>query len=105
MYPAGRGAPPSTGGSLLCPHHWQLWNPASGHCLSGVPVKTSVLQVLPGSAFQNIVPQGSVKDVLELFVPEDKLSSVRAEAETLPAVEITKVWPHTGSGIILWLQG
>lgn len=65
-----------------------------------MPVKSSVLRVLPVSVFQNIVPQGSVKDVLELFVPEDKLSSVRAEAEKLPAVEITKVLSHTDSDTI-----
>lgn len=63
-------------------------------------VRTNVLQVLPVSVFQNIMPQGSVKDVLELFVPEDKLSSVRAEAEKLPAVEITKVLSHTGSDTV-----
>lgn len=70
---------------------------ALGHCLFGVPLKNSVLQALPASVFQNIVPQGSVKDVLELFVPEDKLSSVRAEAEQLPVLEITKVLSHTAS--------
>lgn len=53
---------------------------------------------------QNIVPQGSIKDVLELFVPEDKLSSVRAEAEKLPAVEITKVLSHTASDTVQLLQ-
>ena len=37
------------------------------------------------------MPTGSIKDVLELFVPENKLNSVRAEAEMLPSVEITKV--------------
>lgn len=84
-----------------------LWNivPALGHCLFSVPVQTSVLQVLPVSVSQNIVPQGSVKDVLELFVPEDKLSSVRAEAEKLPVLEITKVLSHTASDTIELLQG
>lgn len=100
MHPAGRGAPAGTGGSLLCHHHWQLWNPALGHCLFGVHVKNSVVQMLPVSVFQSIVPQGSVKDVLELFVPEDKLSSVQAEAEKLPALEITKVLSHTASDTI-----
>lgn len=37
------------------------------------------------------MPHGSIKDVLELFVPENKLNSVRAEAEMLPSIEITKV--------------
>lgn len=54
-------------------------------------VSECIQQVVELLQAQNIVPQGSVKDVLELFVPEDKLSSVRAEAETLPAVEITKL--------------
>ncbi|NXA42388.1 PAPS2 synthase, partial [Eudromia elegans] len=40
---------------------------------------------------QNIVPQSSIKDVLELFVPENKLDFVRAEAELLPSVEITEL--------------
>ncbi|XP_064285974.1 bifunctional 3'-phosphoadenosine 5'-phosphosulfate synthase 2 isoform X2 [Passer domesticus] len=54
-------------------------------------VSECIQQVVELLQAQNIVPQGSVKDVLELFVPEDKLSSVRAEAETLPALEITKL--------------
>uniref|UniRef100_A0A803V389 3'-phosphoadenosine 5'-phosphosulfate synthase 2 n=1 Tax=Ficedula albicollis TaxID=59894 RepID=A0A803V389_FICAL len=54
-------------------------------------VSECIQQVVELLQAQNIVPQGSVKDVLELFVPEDKLSSVRAEAEKLPAVEITKL--------------
>lgn len=58
-------------------------------------VSECIQQVVELLQAQNIVPQGSVKDVLELFVPEDKLSSVRAEAETLPVVEITKVLSHT----------
>lgn len=51
------------------------------------------------SLFQNIVPHGSVKDVLELFVPENKLDHVRAEAEMLPSVEITKVPLRAGAGL------
>ncbi|NXM14117.1 PAPS2 synthase, partial [Ploceus nigricollis] len=54
-------------------------------------VSECIQQVVELLQAQNIVPQGSVKDVLELFVPEDKLSSVRAEAENLPALEITKL--------------
>ncbi|NXQ61888.1 PAPS2 synthase, partial [Anthoscopus minutus] len=54
-------------------------------------VSECIQQVVELLQAQNIVPQGSVKDVLELFVPEDKLSSVRAEAEKLPVVEITKL--------------
>ncbi|XP_072786959.1 bifunctional 3'-phosphoadenosine 5'-phosphosulfate synthase 2 isoform X1 [Taeniopygia guttata] len=54
-------------------------------------VSECIQQVVELLQAQNIVPQGSVKDVLELFVPEDKLSSVRAEAEKLPALEITKL--------------
>ncbi|NWY32054.1 PAPS2 synthase, partial [Pheucticus melanocephalus] len=54
-------------------------------------VSECIQQVVELLQAQNIVPQGSVKDVLELFVPEDKLSSVQAEAEKLPALEITKL--------------
>ncbi|NWY05829.1 PAPS2 synthase, partial [Nothoprocta ornata] len=49
------------------------------------------LQLLSACLPQNIVPQSSIKDVLELFVPENKLDFVRAEADALPAVEITKL--------------
>ncbi|XP_075697313.1 bifunctional 3'-phosphoadenosine 5'-phosphosulfate synthase 2 [Rhinoderma darwinii] len=38
-----------------------------------------------------IVPSGAIKEVHELFVPENKLNQTREEAENLPAVEITKV--------------
>lgn len=34
-----------------------------------------------------------MKGVHELFVPENKLDQVRAEAEALPSLEITKVRP------------
>ncbi|NWV74385.1 PAPS2 synthase, partial [Dasyornis broadbenti] len=54
-------------------------------------VSECIQQVVELLQTQNIVPQGSIKDVLELFVPENKLSSVQAEAEKLPAVEITKL--------------
>ena len=40
---------------------------------------------------QNIVPRGAVSTVRELFVAEDKKEAAIQEAESLPAVEITKV--------------
>ncbi|XP_076195620.1 bifunctional 3'-phosphoadenosine 5'-phosphosulfate synthase 2 isoform X1 [Aptenodytes patagonicus] len=54
-------------------------------------VSECIQQVVELLQTQNIVPPGSIKDVLELFVPENKLNSVRAEAEMLPSVEITKL--------------
>ncbi|XP_075573473.1 bifunctional 3'-phosphoadenosine 5'-phosphosulfate synthase 2 [Pelecanus crispus] len=54
-------------------------------------VSECIQQVVELLQTQNIVPHGSIKDVLELFVPENKLNSVRAEAEMLPSVEITKL--------------
>ncbi|XP_008936528.1 PREDICTED: bifunctional 3'-phosphoadenosine 5'-phosphosulfate synthase 2-like, partial [Merops nubicus] len=54
-------------------------------------VSECIQQVVELLQAQNIVPHGSIKDVIELFVPENKLSSVRAEAEMLPSVEITKL--------------
>lgn len=51
------------------------------------------------SLFQNIVPCASIKDVLELFVPENKLHSVRAEADMLPSIEITKVTSHLNAAL------
>ena len=38
-----------------------------------------------------MIPASAVHTVKELFVPEDKLESVRKEAETLPSLEITEV--------------
>ncbi|XP_028585511.2 bifunctional 3'-phosphoadenosine 5'-phosphosulfate synthase 2 isoform X1 [Podarcis muralis] len=40
---------------------------------------------------QNIVPPTAIKDVLELFVPENKVEPARAEANILPSVKITKL--------------
>lgn len=40
---------------------------------------------------QNIVPHTVIKGVHELFVPENKLDQVRAEAEALPSLSITKL--------------
>ena len=40
---------------------------------------------------QGIVPQSASNAVKELFVPESRRESARAEAESLPALEITKV--------------
>nr|XP_013803633.1 PREDICTED: bifunctional 3'-phosphoadenosine 5'-phosphosulfate synthase 2 [Apteryx mantelli mantelli] len=54
-------------------------------------VSECIQQVVELLQTQNIVPQSSIKDVLELFVPENKLDFVRAEADTLPSVEITKL--------------
>ncbi|CAL1577543.1 unnamed protein product [Knipowitschia caucasica] len=39
----------------------------------------------------NIVPSGMLEEVTELFVPENKLSLVLAEAKTLPKISITKL--------------
>ncbi|XP_030909255.1 bifunctional 3'-phosphoadenosine 5'-phosphosulfate synthase 2 [Melopsittacus undulatus] len=54
-------------------------------------VSECIQQVVELLQTQNIVPHSSVKDILELFVPENKLSTVQAEAEMLPSVEITKL--------------
>ncbi|NXV11694.1 PAPS2 synthase, partial [Cepphus grylle] len=54
-------------------------------------VSECIQQVVELLQTQNIVPRGSVKDVLELFVPENKLQGARAEAEMLPSVEITQL--------------
>ncbi|XP_054238084.1 bifunctional 3'-phosphoadenosine 5'-phosphosulfate synthase 2 [Indicator indicator] len=54
-------------------------------------VSECIQQVVELLQAQNIVPQSSVKDVLELFVPENELERVRAEAETLPCLQITEV--------------
>ncbi|XP_068025308.1 LOW QUALITY PROTEIN: bifunctional 3'-phosphoadenosine 5'-phosphosulfate synthase 2 [Melanerpes formicivorus] len=54
-------------------------------------VSECIQQVVELLQAQNIVPWSSVHDVLELFVPEDELGRVRAEAETLPCLEITEL--------------
>ena len=49
-------------------------------------------QIVTNSAsLQNIVPHTIMKGIHELFVPENKLDQVRAEAEALPSLAITKV--------------
>ncbi|KAM6104824.1 bifunctional 3'-phosphoadenosine 5'-phosphosulfate synthase 2 [Pterocles gutturalis] len=54
-------------------------------------VSECIQQVVELLQTHNIVPHGSIKDVLELFVPKNQLNSVRAEVEMLPSVEITKL--------------
>lgn len=44
--------------------------------------------------FQDIVPVDATYEVKELYVPENKLDLAKADAETLPTVEIGKV-THT----------
>ena len=46
---------------------------------------------LLSSLSQGIIPQTSVGLVKELFVPENRVESAKAEAATLPAVSISKV--------------
>ena len=41
--------------------------------------------------FQEVVPTSAVQAVKELFVPPAKVAAVKAEAEALPSMEITKV--------------
>lgn len=49
-------------------------------------------QIVTNSAsFQNILPHTIIKGIHELFVPENELDQVRAEAEALPSLSITKV--------------
>ncbi|XP_026542548.1 bifunctional 3'-phosphoadenosine 5'-phosphosulfate synthase 2 isoform X2 [Notechis scutatus] len=40
---------------------------------------------------QNLVPSSAIKDVLELFVPENKVEQTWAKAGTLPSINITKL--------------
>nr|XP_012322994.1 bifunctional 3'-phosphoadenosine 5'-phosphosulfate synthase 2 isoform X2 [Aotus nancymaae] len=54
-------------------------------------VSDCVQQVVELLQEQNIVPHTIIKDIHELFVPENKLDQVRAEAETLPSLSITKL--------------
>ncbi|XP_037660218.1 bifunctional 3'-phosphoadenosine 5'-phosphosulfate synthase 2 isoform X1 [Choloepus didactylus] len=54
-------------------------------------VSDCVQQVVELLQEQNIVPHTVIKGIHELFVPENKLDQVRAEAETLPSLSITKL--------------
>nr|XP_039320977.1 bifunctional 3'-phosphoadenosine 5'-phosphosulfate synthase 2 isoform X3 [Saimiri boliviensis boliviensis] len=54
-------------------------------------VSDCVQQVVELLQEQNIVPHTIIKDIHELFVPENKLDQVRVEAETLPSLSITKL--------------
>lgn len=38
-----------------------------------------------------MVPSGAVRNVRELFVPENRIEATKAEAEQLPALNINKV--------------
>ncbi|XP_053063848.1 bifunctional 3'-phosphoadenosine 5'-phosphosulfate synthase 2 isoform X2 [Acinonyx jubatus] len=55
------------------------------------PVSDCVQQVVELLQEQNIVPHTIMKGIHELFVPENKLDQVRAEAEALPSLAITKL--------------
>ncbi|XP_058439213.1 bifunctional 3'-phosphoadenosine 5'-phosphosulfate synthase 2 isoform X1 [Marmota monax] len=50
-----------------------------------------VQQVVELLQEQNIVPHATIRGIHELFVPENKLDQVRAEAENLPSLLITKL--------------
>ncbi|XP_030058940.1 bifunctional 3'-phosphoadenosine 5'-phosphosulfate synthase 2 isoform X2 [Microcaecilia unicolor] len=54
-------------------------------------VNECIQQVVELLQQEAIVPPAAIKDIEELFVPENKLDLVRAEAETLPTLQITKV--------------
>ncbi|XP_007470380.1 PREDICTED: bifunctional 3'-phosphoadenosine 5'-phosphosulfate synthase 2 [Lipotes vexillifer] len=54
-------------------------------------VSDCVQQVVELLQEQNIVPHTIIKGIHELFVPENKLDQVRAEAEVLPSLSITKL--------------
>nr|XP_033798763.1 bifunctional 3'-phosphoadenosine 5'-phosphosulfate synthase 2 isoform X2 [Geotrypetes seraphini] len=54
-------------------------------------VDECIQQVVELLEEEAIVPPAVIKDIEELFVPENKLDLVRAEAESLPSLQITKV--------------
>lgn len=54
-------------------------------------VSDCVQQVVELLQEQNIVPHTTIKGIHELFVPENKIDQIRAEAETLPSLPITKL--------------
>ncbi|XP_023365266.1 bifunctional 3'-phosphoadenosine 5'-phosphosulfate synthase 2 isoform X2 [Otolemur garnettii] len=54
-------------------------------------VSDCVQQVVELLQEQSIVPHTAIKAIHELFVPENKLDQVRAEAKILPSLSITKL--------------
>ncbi|XP_054838559.1 bifunctional 3'-phosphoadenosine 5'-phosphosulfate synthase 2 isoform X1 [Eublepharis macularius] len=54
-------------------------------------VSECIQQIIDLLQEQSIVPPAAIKDVLELFVPENKVEQAQAEANTLPSVKITKL--------------
>ncbi|XP_023616283.1 bifunctional 3'-phosphoadenosine 5'-phosphosulfate synthase 2 [Myotis lucifugus] len=64
-------------------------------------VSDCVQQVVELLQEQNIVPHTVINGIHELFVPENKLDQVRAEAEALPSLPITKMVMESGD----WLVG
>ena len=60
-------------------------------CIGVNPAGTLVIYL----SVQGIVPQSASNAVKELFVPENEVQVAKAEAEKLPALEITKVCNHS----------
>ncbi|KAM4636244.1 bifunctional 3'-phosphoadenosine 5'-phosphosulfate synthase 2 isoform 1-T1 [Discoglossus pictus] len=54
-------------------------------------VNECIKQIVDLLEERSIVPSGAIKDVHELFVPENMLSQAQAEAKSLPSLEITKL--------------
>ncbi|XP_053548193.1 bifunctional 3'-phosphoadenosine 5'-phosphosulfate synthase 2 [Bombina bombina] len=54
-------------------------------------VNDCIQQIVDLLQERSIVPSSAIKEVHELFVPENKLSQVRDEAESLASFEITKL--------------
>jgi hypothetical protein len=44
--------------------------------------------------FQGVLPFSAVDDVRELFVPDEQIETAKAVAESLPSVNITKVYTY-----------
>ncbi|XP_074855621.1 bifunctional 3'-phosphoadenosine 5'-phosphosulfate synthase 2 isoform X2 [Carettochelys insculpta] len=54
-------------------------------------VNECIQQVVELLQAQNIVPKTVIKDVVELFVPENQIGEAQAEANRLPSLEVTKL--------------
>ena len=57
----------------------------------GRPVADCVQEIVEVLEEHGIVPRSVVEKVVNLTVPEAELEAAKAEAETLPSVEITKL--------------
>ena len=51
----------------------------------------TIIYMLVVVLYKDVIPRHIIQTVKELYVPENKIDHAKSEAESLPAVDITKV--------------